>query len=79
MVKIKRIDPSLPLPEYQTTGSAAFDLYNREDVFIQPGVIYDIPLNVVIDTDPTLVLLLSLRSSTPKKYGIYNVALSRCY
>jgi dUTP pyrophosphatase len=68
--RIKRIDKELPLPEYQTDGSAAFDLYSRISVTIQPGETVDIPLNVVIETNPTQVLLLCLRSSTPKKYGI---------
>ena len=33
---IKRVDASLPLPEYKTKGAAAFDLYAREDIKLQP-------------------------------------------
>ena len=70
-IRIKRIDKELPLPEYQTEGSAAFDLCSRIDVHVHPGQTTMIPLNVVIEAQkPSQVLLLCLRSSTPKKYGI---------
>jgi len=66
-VKIKRIDRSLPLPEYQTAGAAAFDIYAREEVKIRPQEIVRVPSNLVVATPPGYFLMLSLRSSTPKK------------
>ena len=35
-VKIKRVDKSLPLPKYETSGAVAFDLYSRIDMEIFP-------------------------------------------
>ncbi len=69
-VKIKRIDTSLPLPEYQTSGAVAFDLTSRIDMTIAPKTLGLIPANVVIETPPGYMLMVSSRSSTPKKKGL---------
>ena len=69
-VKIKRIDKSLPLPVYETSGSVGFDIVSREDVVIKPKEIALIPGNVIVETPPGYMLLLTLRSSTPKKKGL---------
>lgn len=66
-VNIKRIDPTLPMPEYQTRGAAAFDLYAREEAKIRPGEIARIPSNLIIEIPRSHMLLVALRSSTPKK------------
>lgn len=66
-IKIKRIDVTLPLPEYKTMGAAAFDLYAREDALIQPQTLGYIPTNLIIRTPPGYVLLMASRSSTPKR------------
>ena len=66
-VKIKRIDTSLPMPAYQTSGAAAFDLYSREDMKIGPGEIARIPSNLIVQTPKGYFLLIALRSGTPKK------------
>ena len=67
IVSIKRIDESLPMPEYQTSGAAAFDLYARTDFEIQPGEIARIPSNLIVDTPETHYLQITLRSGVPKK------------
>jgi len=64
-VAIKRIDPDLPLPTYATAGSVAFDLYCREDIESH-GTIGLVPANVVVQTPPGYLLLLTMRSSTPR-------------
>lgn len=69
-VKIKRIDTSLPLPEYQTTGAVAFDLYSRIDMAITPKTIALIPTNLIIETPVGYMLTVVTRSSTPKKKGL---------
>lgn len=66
-INIKRIDVSLPLPEYKTKGAAAFDLYAREDSIIKPHTLGYIPTNLVIKTPPGYVLIVASRSSTPKR------------
>ena len=69
-VKIKRIDKSLPLPTYQTAGSVGFDIYSREDMEIKPHEIALIPGNIIVETPQGYMLLVALRSSTPRKKGL---------
>jgi len=69
-VKITRIDKSLPLPEYQTKGSVAFDLYSRTDLEIKPKEIALAPSNFIIQTPKGYMLLIAARSSTPRKLGL---------
>jgi dUTP pyrophosphatase len=66
-VRIRRIDKSLPLPEYHTNGAAAFDFYCRETVTVQPQQIAYIPLNVALEPPVGHMLLLASRSGTPKR------------
>lgn len=65
-VKIKRIDKSLPLPEYKTKEAAGFDLYVRETTVIKPKEIKYIPLNVVVELPPSTWIMLTPRGSTHK-------------
>lgn len=69
-VKIKRIDSTLPLPRYETHGSVGFDLVCRETCTIAGKSLALIPSNVIIETPPGYMLLLTLRSSTPRKKGL---------
>ena len=69
-LKVKRIDPGLPLPEYQTAGSVAFDLLAREDTEIAPQSVALIPGNLIVQVPEGYVLLLASRSSTPIKKGL---------
>lgn len=66
-IKIKLIDTSLPLPQYQTEGSVAFDLYARETTVIPPFEPTIIPANVVIEVPKGYFLMVASRSSTPLK------------
>ena len=69
-INIKRIDKDLPLPKYETEGSVGFDLICRQNVFIKPREIELIPANVVVEIPNGYMLLLCLRSSTPRKFGL---------
>lgn len=69
-IKITRIDKSLPLPQYQTSGSVAFDLYSRIDLIIKPKQIELIPSNLVIQAPEGYFLMLASRSSGPLKKGL---------
>ena len=69
-IKIKRIDKELPLPAYQTAGSAGFDLYAREQTAIAPKAIALVPSNLIIATPPGYMLIVASRSSTPKRKGL---------
>lgn len=67
-MKIKRIDKSLPLPEYKTTGAAAFDLYAREETGIPSQGWAKVPSNIIIKIPPEHGLIISARSSLVKHY-----------
>jgi len=66
-IRVKLIDSSLPLPQYHTTGAAAFDLYARVETTLEPGAMARIPLNVVIEPPAGYWGLLTPRSSLHKK------------
>ncbi|MBI2664833.1 dUTP diphosphatase [Candidatus Woesearchaeota archaeon] len=70
-VKIKRIDKSIELPVYKTSGSVGFDISARKDTVVPPRSIALIPGNIIVETPPGYMLLLALRSSTPKKKGLH--------
>nr|BBH94238.1 putative dUTPase, phage associated [Thermogemmatispora argillosa] len=69
-VAIKRVDPTLPLPTYATAGSVGFDLLCRQDTEIAPRDLGFIPGNVIVRTPPGYLLLVTLRSSTPRRKGL---------
>jgi len=69
-IQIKRIDTSLPLPEYQTDGSVAFDLYSRVDMTIEPKTLGFIPTNLIVKIPEGFMLSVTPRSSTPPKKGL---------
>ncbi len=66
-IRIKRFDKSFPLPEYKTSGAAAFDLTARIGLEIPPRKVGYIPLNIACETPEGYFLLLAARSSTHKK------------
>src|ERR1700738_87370 len=69
-VKIKRIDTGLPLPAYATEGSVGFDLMCREDTEVAPRMLGRIPGNLIVQTPPGYMLLLTMRSSTARRKGL---------
>lgn len=66
-IKIKRIDKTLPLPQYQTAGSVAFDFVAREAITIESRSTNYVPLNVCIAPPEGYMLLLAARSSLHKR------------
>ncbi len=69
-VKIQRLDKSLPLPMYETSGAVGFDFLARETTTIEPGAITLIPGNVVVEAPKGYMLAVASRSSTPRKKGL---------
>jgi dUTP pyrophosphatase len=70
-IKIKRIDKTLPLPEYHTKGAVAFDLYSRLDMVIPPKSLERLPTNIIVETPKGYMLEIKDRSSTLKKKGLF--------
>lgn len=69
-IQIKRVDQTLPLPRYETSGAVAFDLLARESMIVPPGEIVLVPVNVVVVTPVGYMLILASRSSLPLKKGL---------
>lgn len=69
-IVIKRIDPDLALPSYATAGSVGFDLLCREETEVAPRQLGRIPGNVIVQTPPGYMLLLTMRSSTARRKGL---------
>lgn len=69
-IDVKRIDKSLPLPEFQTKGSVGFDLTAREKIILKPFQATQIPLNLIVKVPKGYGLFLFSRSSTPARKGI---------
>lgn len=69
-IPITRIDPEMPLPEFSTRGAVGFDIYARTTISIPPRTVGLIPSNLIIEVPQGYVLLVALRSSSPKRLGL---------
>ena len=69
-ISIQRIDATLPLPQYHTTGAVGFDLLTRKETVIAPGAITLVPGNGIVKVPPGFALLILPRSSLPRKKGL---------
>lgn len=69
-VSIRRLDASIPLPEYQTPGAAGFDLAASRDIDVAPHAIALVPTGLVIAVPQGHFLGIFARSSTPLKRGL---------
>ena len=70
IIKIKRIDKGLDVPQYKTKGAVGFDLLAREETVIKPFEVKLIPLNLIVKVPKGYGLFLFSRSSTPGKKGL---------
>lgn len=68
--RIRRLDPDIALPSYQTAEAAGFDLAAREDVRVPPGEVRLVPTGLVIEVPHGCFLGIFARSSTPLKRGL---------
>ena len=69
-VQIKRYDKEQILPRYESDGAVGFDFRTIKDAHIEPGEIVLIPTNEIIKVPKGYMLMVSLRSSTPRRWGI---------
>lgn len=66
-ITIKKLDPSVPIPAYQTAGAVAFDLSAAEEVVLAPQERRLVPTGLVVCVPEGHVLILAPRSSNAKK------------
>ena len=69
-IRIHRLHPDAVIPEYQTEGSAAFDLAAADSVVVAPGEVRLVPTGLVIEVPAGMFLGIFARSSTPLKRGL---------
>ena len=69
-VKIKRLDPELPLPRYANPGDAGLDLYSAIDVVIEPMRRVMIPTGVAIALPEGYAGFVQPRSGLAAKKGL---------
>ena len=69
-VPLLRLHDSTPEPAYATPGSVGFDVSTSEAADIEAGAIALVGTGLVIATPPGWCLLVCLRSSTPRKFGV---------
>ena len=69
-LKIKRLDPTVPLPAYATDDAAGFDLAAAHDVPVPAGRIVLVRTGLVIEVPSGHCLAIFARSSTPLKRGL---------
>jgi dUTP pyrophosphatase len=69
-VHIQRVDKTLPLPKYESSGAVAFDVVTRETTTIEPMSMGLIPGNVIVKVPHGYALVLAPRSSLPRKKSL---------
>jgi dUTP pyrophosphatase len=69
-VPVLRLSESAQQPSYATAGAHGFDLCTAEAAQIDPGEIVLVGTGLVFATPPGWCLLVCLRSSTPRKFGV---------
>lgn len=70
LIPIRRLRPSVSLPQYASEGAAAFDLAAAADVVIQPGEVALVPTGLAVEVPAGMFLAILARSSTPLKRGL---------
>lgn len=69
-VAVRRVDASLPLPEYHSGGAVGFDLVTRVTTVVEPGAIALVPSNVIVAVPEGSALLIVPRSSLPRRKSL---------
>jgi dUTP pyrophosphatase len=69
-LKIRRLDPTIPLPVYHTDEAAGFDLAAAHDLTVAPRRIALVRTGLVIEVPSGHCLAIFARSSTPLKRGL---------
>ena len=70
-VRYRRLSPDVPVPQYQTAGSVAFDLSAAADATVAPGSVALLRTGLIVEVPEGYALLLASRSSGPTKLGLH--------
>jgi len=69
-IRIKRLDPQLPLPQRAHPGDAGADLYAAEDITLAPGARALVKTGIALALPPGTVGLIHPRSGLAAKHGL---------
>ena len=69
-VRLRRLNPDVPLPRYERDDAAAFDLSAAADVIVPPRQVALVPTGLVVEVPRGMFLGVFARSSTPMKRGL---------
>ena len=69
-VRVTRLRDDVPLPRYQTSGAAGFDLAASVTMTVAPGEVALVPTGLIIEVPAGHFLGVFARSSTPLKRGL---------
>lgn len=70
LIKVKKLDSSLPDLKYAKAGDAGFDLYAREYTVLRPGIPTAVPSGVAIELPVGYVSLVWDKSGLAIKQGL---------
>lgn len=70
-ISIQRVDETLPMPKYESTGAVCFDFITRSDTVIKSKSLGLVPGNIIVKIPKGYALLVAPRSSTPRKKGLF--------
>ncbi len=69
-VRVRRLDPGLPLPGYARTGDAGLDLFSAEDVSLKPGERAAVPTGLAVEIPAGYAGFVHARSGRALRDGL---------
>jgi dUTP pyrophosphatase len=69
-LRIRRLDPSLPLPAYAQPGDAGLDLFSAEAVTLQPGQRAAVATGLAVEIPPGYAGFVHARSGRALREGL---------
>ncbi len=69
-LRIKRLDPGLPLPQYAHEGDAGLDLYASADIEIEPGHRALVPTGIAVAIPEGYAGFVQPRSGLALRHGL---------
>jgi dUTP pyrophosphatase len=69
-LRVRRVDPDVPLPRYAHPGDAGLDLVAARGVRLEPGARAAVPTGIAVAIPPGWVGLVHPRSGLARRHGV---------
>jgi dUTP pyrophosphatase len=69
-MRVRRLDPGLPLPSYARPGDAGLDLFSAEDVSLKPGERAAVPTGLAVEIPGGYAGFVHARSGRALREGL---------